>query len=79
MDKTLNVSSVVTDANVEKLIQDMKESLISEKISEHQSALRLANTKNRQTVAEVRRDAENRIEHEAHLAKSAAEESRNLQ
>jgi hypothetical protein len=79
MDRTLNVSAVITDANVEQLIQDMKESLISEKTIEHRLTLRSVNSKNRQTLAELRNNAEERIAHQATLAQSATDKSDELQ
>ncbi len=64
MDKTLNVSAVITAHNVEKLIQDMKESLIAEKISEYKTATAQLRRETRTTIERTRKDAEEAVERE---------------
>lgn len=78
MDKTLNVSSVVTEHNIEQLIQDMRESLIAEKISEHKQATARMKKEYRLTTQQAREDAEREIAAETEAAQSAIKESTKL-
>ena len=79
MDKTLNVSNVVTDENIEILISEMKESLISEKVAEYKSEVRAIKGDTKKTIEQIRRDAEEVISREAAARKRASDEAANLQ
>jgi hypothetical protein len=78
MDKTLNISSVISSDNIELLINDMKESLISEKVAEQKAAIADIRSSARKNVAQAKSEAEKALEREASTRQEALVEAERL-